>query len=330
MVHNSGAIVGGRTSRTGTRTAVARILRIETLLSAVCRRLMAYEGGLRSGGVQREARRVRRRLGIDAGAFVGPELHHEDRPEALAQRREDVEKQHPRVLAVADQLQVGGFGVDQLRRARVLAGGGRAVHAQERHRVIEGEPSDAVDDDAHAFSSRQPVPDDAGVSAGGCLDHGILSCAARERRHDLGERCADRAVTILVEDAPTWRLDADPIAGRDIQGDLSGDDDVVVDVATRQPRAPPAPPERGPAAALGQHRDAHRGVERDLAHHPVAARLPPESPRPPPDGKSRSRRTGKRASRTSGSVIRVLVLWVCTADAPGASAVAPAPPAMVS
>ena len=43
-----------------------------------------------------------------------------------------------------------------------------------------------------------------------------------------------------------------------------------------------------------------------------------------------STRTGKRCSSTSGSVMRVLVMWLCTASVPGWSGPAPVPPQMVS
>src|SRR4029453_9519519 len=56
------------------------------------------------------------------------------------------------------------------------------------------------------------------------------------------------------------------------------------------------------------------------------ARSPPE----PRRIENSSSRTGKRVSRISGSVSRLLVIWVWTALAPSWSGPAPAPPAIVS
>ena len=109
---------------------------------------------------------------------------------------------------------------------------------------------------------------------------------------------------------------------------------------TRRPARPscaPAPRRRRPQIPRGA---TSRRLARMLArigsrkriapHHAVAAAV--QRPRRPSRAGSRIRSssTGKRVSRISGSVRRLLVMWVCTALVPSWSGPAPDPPAIVS
>ena len=64
----------------------------------------------------------------------------------------------------------------------------------------------------------------------------------------------------------------------------------------------------------------------DTVAAPVDGPLPPE----PRRIEYSSSRTGKRNSSTSGSVPRVLVMWVWIAEQPSKSGPAPVPPQIVS
>src|SRR5207253_1727793 len=79
--------------------------------------------------------------------------------------------------------------------------------------------------------------------------------------------------------------------------------------------------------------DQRDSQERPATDHSPFLPSPPRCAPSPPEPRriaKPSSRTGSRVSRISGSVRRLLVMWVCTALVPSWSGPAPEPPAIVS
>ena len=143
-----------------------------------------------------------------------------------------------------------------------------------------------------------------------------------------------RRVLRCAVTAASGRFDCEQVAGRTRV--LSRAVSSVTPPSERRTRARPGAPSPPPASPNGAIRRRFERMASSIGSRNSMRRTAPSPPArrplpPLPLRRLNSRsNTGNRNSRTSGSVRRELVMWVCTADAPWKSRPAPLPPQTVS